>query len=153
MLDVGHGFLLASYGPHLLVGISFTGGRSAGDDLLDAGEVVFSERYTGGTCVIFEVLAALGPGDGDDIIALGEQPREGELAWGDALAVGDLAHPVRKLQILLEVLPCEAREAGAAGVVLGHVLDAPPASGEEASSERAVGDEPDAQFAHGRQDL
>ena len=103
--------------------------------------------------VLFQVLAALGPWDGDDVVTLGEQPREGELPRGDPLAVGDLAHPVRQLQIFLEVLLREAWEAGAAGVVLGHVLDAPPASGEEASPERAVGDEPDAQFAHGRQDL
>ena len=69
------------------------------------------------------------------------------------LLVGDLAHPFRQLQVSLEVLLREAWEAGAPGVVLGHVLDAPPTSGEEAAPERAVGDEAYAQLAHGRQDL
>src|SRR5215207_6295161 len=144
---------LAAHGLHLLLGIALAGGRSARHGLLDEGEVVLGERYISGTRVVFEVLAALGPWDGYDIAPLGEQPREGELPRGDALAFGDLAHPVRKLQVLLEVLLREAWEAGAAGVVLGHVVDAPPASGEEATPERAVGDEPDAQLAHGRQDL
>src|SRR5215211_657721 len=153
MLDVGHRLLLAAYGPHLLFAVALAGGRSARHGLLDAGEVVLGERYTGGAGVIFEVLAALGPRDGNDVITLGEQPSEGELPRGDPLAFGDLAHPVRQLQILLEVLLSEAWEARAAGVVVGHVLDAPPASGEEASPERTVGDKPDVQFAHGGQDL
>src|SRR5215213_1509646 len=153
VLDVGHVVLLAAYGPHLLFSVALAGGRPARHDLLDAGEVVFGEPYTGGTGVLFEVLAALGTRDGDDVVTLGEQPCEGELPRGDALAVGDLAHPVRQLQVFREVLLRKAGESGAAGVVLGHVLDAPPTSGEEASSERAVGDETNAELSDGRQDF
>src|SRR5215218_4956609 len=153
VLDIGHRLLLAVYGPHLHFAVTLASGRAARHGLLDAGEVVFGECYTGGASIVFEVLAALGPWDGDDVIPLDEQPSEGQLSRGDPLAFGDLAHLVRQFQVLFEVLLREAWEAGTSGVVLGHILYAPPASGEEAPPERAVGDEPDAQFAHGRQDL
>src|SRR5215213_6101097 len=129
VLRVGQRRLLAAYGLHLLFGVALADSRSARHSLFNAGEVVFRERYTSGTGVVFEVLAALGPWDGDDVIPLREQPREDELPRGDALAVGDLAHPVRQLQVLPEVLLREAWEAGAARVAVGHVVDAPPASG------------------------
>src|SRR5829696_3516975 len=153
VLDIGHRLLLAVYGPHLHFAVTLASGRAARHGLLDAGEVVFGECYTGGASIVFEVLAALGPWDGDDVVPLDEQPSEGQLSRGDPLAFGDLAHLVRQFQVLFEVLLREAWEAGTSGVVLGHILYAPPASGEEAPPERAVGDEPDAQFAHGRQDL
>jgi aryl-alcohol dehydrogenase-like predicted oxidoreductase len=54
-------------------------------------EVVCGERYASDAGVVFQVLATLGSGDGDDVITLGEQPREDELPRRDALAVGDLA--------------------------------------------------------------
>src|SRR5829696_1481851 len=95
VLDIGHRLLLAVYGPHLYFAVALASGRSARHGLLDAGEVVFGERYAGGADVLFEVVAALGPGNGDDVISLDEQPREGQLPRGDPLAIGDLAHPAR----------------------------------------------------------
>src|SRR5215218_4297304 len=74
VLDIGHRLLLAVYGPHLHFAVTLASGRAARHGLLDAGEVVLGERYTGGAGVIFEVLAALGPRDGNDVITLGEQP-------------------------------------------------------------------------------
>jgi len=80
--------LLAAHRPHLLFGVAFAGDRSPGHGLLDAGEIVPGERYSGGAGVVLQVLAALGPRDGDYFVAPGQQPREDELPWGNALGVG-----------------------------------------------------------------
>src|SRR5918997_4598574 len=76
VLDIGHRLLLAAYGPHLLFTVALAGGRSARHGLLDACEIVLGERYACGASVLFQVLAALGPWDGDDIVTLSEEPRE-----------------------------------------------------------------------------
>src|SRR5215213_9631141 len=64
VLDIGHRLLLAVYGPHLHFAVALASGRAARHGPLDAGEVVFGERYIGGASIVFEVLTALVPGMG-----------------------------------------------------------------------------------------
>src|SRR4028119_2455442 len=145
------GTRLAAHRPHHLLGVALAGGGAPGHGLLDAPQVLPGELDAGGARVLLQVLAALGAGDGDYVLALGEQPRERELPRRHALAFGDLAHPVGELHVLHEVLLSEAREAGAAGVLFWHVLDALEASGQEAAPKGRVGYETDTELAQGRQ--
>src|SRR5215210_3805602 len=140
-------------GAHLLLGVALAGGRSSGHGLLYTPQVLVGKRDVRCTSVLLEVLAALGAGDGDYIVPLAQEPREGELSRCGVLLGGDLPDPVRQLHVPPEVLLREAREAGAPCVVLGQVLDAPPGAGQETTSQRAVGDEADPEVADGRQDL
>ncbi len=56
---------------------------------MDAVEGFGGELDGGCAEVFFEVVEALGAGDGDDIVALGEDPGEGELGGGAAEFGGD----------------------------------------------------------------
>jgi hypothetical protein len=59
--------------------------------------------------VLFEVLAAFGARDGNDVVALGKEPRQRELAARHVLLGGDLVHALHQLEVLIEVLALEAR--------------------------------------------
>src|SRR5215210_1342413 len=80
----------AVYGAHLFLVVAVTGDRAAGDGLLDAPQVLVGERYVCRSGVLLQALAAFGTGDGDYVVALVEQPGEGELSRRRALLVGDL---------------------------------------------------------------
>src|SRR6478735_1331860 len=71
--------------------------------------------------VLLEIGHALGAGDRHDVVALGEHPRQRELARRRALLLGELAELRRQLLVALEVLTREARVA-AAEVALVELL-------------------------------
>ncbi len=54
--------------------------------------------------VLFEVAAALGARDGDDVVSLREHPGERELGRAHAALGGDLLHAIDDAQVLGEVL-------------------------------------------------
>ena len=68
-------------------------------------------------------------------VALRHHPRQRQLAGGDALLVGDLAHPVDQPQVLLERLALEPRVVPAE-VVGVQVVDAADLPGQEAAADR-----------------
>lgn len=46
------------------------------EDVVDLGQVVGGEGEVGGGDVLFDAGSAAGAGDGHDVVALGEQPRQ-----------------------------------------------------------------------------
>src|SRR5512135_3387715 len=106
------------------------------------------ERYH----VLLQIFAALGAGDRNDALPLGQEPRQGQLGWRHVFRGGDLLHSIHELQVLLEVLSLEPRPL-ATPVVRWQILEAAQLAGEEAAAKRAVRDEADAQFPDGREQL
>src|SRR5439155_706714 len=91
-------------------------------------------------------------GDGNDVLALRQHPRERDLRGGAALRGCELLDSLDQLEVLLEVLALEARVVAPEIAFLEVVGRADP-PGEEAAAKRAVGDEADAELADRRQDL
>ena len=56
-----------------------------------------------------EIGAPLGPGDGHDVVSLGQHPGQGDLARFHAELVSQLLHLVDELEVLAEVVALEAR--------------------------------------------
>src|SRR5687768_13044623 len=88
--------------------------------------------------------------DRDDVVAAVEDPRQGQLARGDALLGRDVLDALNEREVVAKVLALKARVVLAA---VGHVFGATEAPGEEAAPEGSVGDEPDSQLAKRGQDL
>ena len=101
--------------------------------------------------ILIQVLQLLGSGDGNDILTLGHQPSERQLAGSTALPSRDLADPVRELEILGEVL---FREAGGHSPEISffEVVGGLVCSRQHAATEGRVGDDSDAEFAAGFQE-
>src|SRR5207248_10280175 len=88
------------------VGIAVAGGR---ERLFEPLELTGRQLEASGSCVLFEVLAPLGAGNRDDIVAAGVDPRERDLTRSHASLVGDFAHTIDELEVPLEVAGLEAR--------------------------------------------
>lgn len=85
----------------------------------------------------------LSAGDGYDVVALGEHPRERELARRAARGLGELAHLRDEPQVGVERLALEARGTTGRPRVAGlQGLDGDGA-GEDASPQWGVGDQAD----------
>ena len=77
---------------------------------------------------------------------------ERELCWCRALRDGDGGDRRDQVEVLLEVRALKARRVAA--VIAGlQIVDALYLPGEKAAPQRAVGDEADAELAHGWQDV
>src|SRR5215212_11174749 len=76
--------------PHSHLVVTLPCRRSFGGDLIYALQVLAGQLYLRGGSILFEVLAAFGAGDGDDVLPLVQEPREGELPRSRALLGGDL---------------------------------------------------------------
>src|SRR2546426_425213 len=137
---------------HPALGVAAAGRRPLGRDLADALQVARGQHDLHGAGVLLEVAPPLGAGDRYDILALRQQPGEGELRRSAALLPRDRFHPRHQVEVSLEVLPLKARVV-AAPVVRGEVLEAADLPGEEPAPERAVGHEPDPELAARGQDL
>src|SRR6185436_1096275 len=74
-----------------------------------------------------------------------EQPCQGKLRRRGSLLDSDLTDMIDKRNVLGEVLPLEPRVA-ATPVVRRHIVDGAEPSGQEAATERAIGDECDFQL-------
>ena len=60
---------------HRGFGVALAGGHTFGGDFRDAAQVVSGQQDVPRADIFFEILAALGARDGDDVVALREQPR------------------------------------------------------------------------------
>jgi hypothetical protein len=65
--------------------------------------LVLGEPHIYGLYVLLEVLDLLGPRNRDEVVALGENPCQGQLTGSDALFGGDLGNQVDELEVLVEV--------------------------------------------------
>jgi hypothetical protein len=123
--------------------------ESAGREaLVDRGEIGLGEDDVGRVGVLLHAGGAAGARDRDDVLALGEQPGQGELGDGDALGGGQPAKSVHRFDVLLEVarLPARVGVAHVGGVVLSRGLRG---TGDEAAAEGRIGDEADAELVEG----
>ena len=98
--------------------------------------------------VFFEILDLLRPRDRDDILPLPHQPRQRQLPGGTPFLLCNCPKLIHQLQVLLEVLPLEAR-GHASKVVLVEIIRATDLAGHEASPKRGVSDGGDAKLAAG----
>ncbi len=139
-LHVGFGVAVASYG----VG---------GDGSFEFRDLFGGEMDVAGGGVFFEVLAALGAGNGNEVNAFAEDPGEGELAGLDTFAIGDGADAIDEDLVLIEVVAGEAWVARFAKVLSVELRVFGDGAGEEAAAEGRVGDEADAELAADRDDF
>src|SRR3954468_4380077 len=134
---------------HLRLVVVSAGGRGEGVELRDLRrrqlEVVGGE-------VLLQPGQPLGAGDGGDVIALRQQPRQGDLGGGGAGLVGDRLHLVGDGEVAPEVLAGETR-VGRPEVVRSEVALRPDGAGQEPVAERRVGDQADAELPEQRQRL
>ena len=131
---------------HVRFRIARAGGGTSGDSFRDPLHVAGVEDDVERPEVFVDTTRALGSRDRDDVGALGEQPRERELSGPAAFVLGDPLDAPDELGILRQVLGIEPR-MHAAAVVGREVVQAVDRAGEEASPERRVRDECDAELA------
>src|SRR5258708_13452324 len=95
-------------GGHHCFGIACAGGSAVGGDFVDAAQVLRCQFYFQGADVFFQIFAALGAGNGDDVLALREEPGQSQLAWGALFFFGDFFHALYQRQVLLKIFSLEA---------------------------------------------
>src|SRR6266545_6839367 len=136
-------------GPHPALGVTRARGATQAFDLRKLGA---RHRHGEGADVFLHVFAVFGPGNGDDVFPLVEQPCQCELAGRAPLLTGERFDATHEIQVLLEVLALKAWMV-LAPVAVGDVFGTLYLACEESPAERTVGDEADPELAHGGQDL
>src|SRR2546425_7069671 len=131
---------------HLGLGIARARGGAGGHRLVDPREILLREIDRQRLHVLLEIGAPLGPRDGEDVLALREEPGERELGRGGALLPRDLFDPAHETEIVLEIALLEARML-TASVVFRHVPGLLDSRAQEATPDGRVGDEGDAELA------
>src|SRR5919106_367721 len=126
---------------------------AVGQHVVDGVELGPGERDVGGTGVLDGALEAAGPGDGNDVVALGQQPGKRQLADSDVLAGRELLEALDGFGVAFEVPGLPALVAVTAHVVLGVLTGGFEVGGEHAATEGAVGDEADTEPAGCWKDL
>src|SRR5207244_4157076 len=89
--------------------IALAGGHAARGDLVDPPQVFRREAEVAGRCVLLEVVATLGPRDGNDVRSAQENPGQRELRGGRLLLRGDLLDALHQVEVAFEVLALESR--------------------------------------------
>ena len=102
--------------------------------------------------ILVEIFASLRAGNGHDVLALREHPGQGELRRRAAFVARNGLDPFEQPEILVEILALKPRRLPAV-VVLRQVRVRLEAPRQEAASERAIGDEADAELAAGGEEL
>src|SRR5437773_1974835 len=131
------------------LGVPRSGGGTQAFDLSNLGA---RHRHGEGADVFLDVPPVLGAGNRDDVVAVGEQPRERELAGRAAFLPGERFDAPDKIEILLKVVTLKARMV-LAPIALGDVLRTRDLAGEEPAAERTIRDEPDAELPYGAEEL
>lgn len=135
---------------HLHLGFGVRG-AGRGREVRQTFEMGGGEPDGVGGGVLLDAAHMLGAGDGGDVVALGEQPGDGDLGRSGAHFGGDGLDLVGQAQVVLEVLADEARVV-ATEVVLGEAVGGADRPREETASQRRERDEADAEFAERGQD-
>src|SRR2546426_3837702 len=129
---------------HSAVGVA----RARGDpDIFEPRHVGVRQLHVEGADVFFDVFAVLRAGNGDDLVSLAEQPRQGELARRATLLAREVCDAGDEIQILLEILALKPGMV-LAPITLRNVLRPRDLTSEKTAAQRAVGNEPNTQLAH-----
>src|SRR5262245_48575652 len=137
---------------HPRLGVAQSGRRVARNRAIDAAQLLGGEAHVHRPGILLDVTAPLRPGDRHDVRALGQHPGESELRGGALFLLGHLLDSVGQRQVVRKILALKARVV-AAVVVGGEVLGLFEPAAQESAPQRAVGDEPDAELAAGREDV
>jgi len=119
-------------GGHVGFGVPFAGGWG---EVVQPGELGGGELEAVGGGVLLDAVDAAGAGDRGDVVALGEQPGQGDLGRGCPDFGGDGSDLLDNAEVPLEVLPEEPRVV-LAPVVVGNVGRGTDLAGEEAVAQR-----------------
>src|SRR5262245_26626812 len=98
---------------HLALVVAGPSDRGGGDGLLDVREVRRRQCRLEGAEGFIELLLRPRSDDGDDALALGQNPGDRELRCGDSLLGRDLLQRVDEPLVLLAVVAGEAGHVGA----------------------------------------
>src|SRR5258708_7584553 len=99
----------AVHAAHALRRVALAGSCAHGSGSFQPAQVVGGEPDRQSRGILLQVLAALGPWDGDDVVAAREDPGQRQLRRRDLLLARDGLDARDQLQISGEVLALEAR--------------------------------------------
>src|SRR5215218_8962358 len=134
---------------HVRLVVALARGRH---EVVQAVELGGGEFDAVGSGVFLDAGNPPGSGDGSDVVAAGQQPRQRGLCRRGSDLGADGLHFVDDAQVALEVLAGEPR-VGLAPVVIGEVVHGADPPSQQAMAERRVGNEPDPEPAQQRQDF
>src|ERR1051326_7943127 len=132
--------------------VALARGNALGSNFSDARQIVGCQFDADSFKVLLKIFAALGAGNGRNVVTLGQHPGQGKLRGATLLLSRDLFDFRHQIKVLLEVFSLKARRH-AAEIVGGQVFKALELSSQKAASERAIGHKADAQFAYGGQNF
>jgi hypothetical protein len=104
-----------------------------------------------GTQILFQVFDAFSARDRHNIFALRQHPREGQLRGCASLLASHLFDSRRELDVALKIVTLESRRVSA-HIIGRKIFKALELAGEKAASQRAIGNEADAELAANTQD-
>ena len=104
-----------------------------------------------GAEILFEVFDAFGPRDRHDIVALRQHPREGQLRSCASLVPSHLFDAGCEIDVTLKILTLKSRRVSP-HILRRKIFITLNVAGEKTASQRAIGNEADAQFAANIQD-
>ena len=133
---------LTVYPAHLRRGVVATDGRG---EFVEPGQLVLGKHDGIRARILLKARNAFRSRNGYDVVALGQQPRQGDLGGRGT----DVAQLVRTAEVVPEVLR-EEPGVGLAVIAVGQLLRRPDRTGQEAAAQRRVCDEPDSQFTQQR---
>src|SRR4029079_10105340 len=118
---------------HHRFGVARTGERIFGCDVFDAFEIVSRESYFNRADVFLEIFSAFRSGNGNDVVTLGEHPRQSELSWRAMLFASDLFHFPNQFEVAIEVVALKPWHR-APIIALGQIAGFLNLAGEESSA-------------------
>src|SRR5216684_2035800 len=113
------------YKRHHIGRVAFTYDLDLREPGLNLFQVAFGKLYIERPHVLLEIADALGAGDGDEVVALGENPREGQLSRSRPFLAGELLYGVHQSKVRLQCFLPETRirPAPITGVKILEFLD------------------------------
>jgi hypothetical protein len=114
-------------------GIAQPGRGAERRNFVNARDVFGRERHIDGPNIFFHVFPALGSGDGNNVITLRKQPREGQLGRGAIFGRGNFFNPLHEVEILLEIFTLKSRRIPAV-VISFQIFKAPDLSREKSAA-------------------
>ena len=103
-----------------MLGVALTTSSALRGDLFQTAQIVGGKVYAEGCDVFFQILAALRAGNGNDIVALRQQPGKSELPRSTFLFLRYKLDSSDEIEILLKIFALETRRKSA--IVVGSKI-------------------------------